>query len=719
MTNLFPVNLFSANLFPANFVYKTSRDFHPPIACSCLTSTMPCTRTETSFHKACQEGRVGDVLDLLSRSPALVNTPLATSSHATPLMLAAASKNVATVELLFAQNADPSATDDQNRTALHYACKAGDFYTASYLIHVAEVNAQHVSLSGKTGLHHAAKFGNYSLMTLLINAGCRVHDAAGYGRTPMMIAASYPGKRNAPAVQALLDYCASVNEADNGGATALHFACQSNHYGATEKLIAAGADVDAACHMGRTPLFEAAKFADIKIVDLLLQSHCDLTARMHGGKSVLEDMAMELKTNFVHMLRVYDRRGVPVEDERVLPVACEYGHVAAVQALLQRASVQGRQELVHVHGSKALFKACREGHMNVVKVLLSWGVDARQGTIYEDPLKEALYRHDTHPGMLRLLLRAGAEATGVVLMKCFEISYWTEEGAEMLLEFGANVNAIVSHSGLALLSWAVREDNCRAVQFLLKHGADVHARDSALGFTPLHFVKWRASPEKIVQALLDAKADVNATCKVSATPLLYAVCRNSSVRVLDQLVKHGADLTRGDPAAEAARRGNLEILEFLLDARANVEVRSQYSKSALHLAVYNNHRDVVLKLLERGAGINVQNYSPSNDYRGGTPLMSAAARGNCAMVHTLLAQGADVFVRDRDGESVLEIVQRYGDGVNGNGLADVRAALFRAECEAKMVAVMMGVDLAQGGASWVRSLGEDLWKVVWEKIFVE
>ena len=427
---------------------------------------------------------------------------------------------------------------------------------------------------------------------------------------------------------------------------------------------------------------------------------------------------MEPKTNFVHMLRVYDRRGVPVEDERVLPVACEYGHLAAVRALLQRASVQGRQELVHVHGNKALFKACSEGHMNVVEVLLAWGVDARQGTIYEDPLKEAVYLHDTHPGMLRLLLRAGAEATGVVLMKCFEISYWTEEGAEMLLEFGANVNAIVKQKGLPLLSWAVREDKCRAVQFLLKHGADVHARDSALGFTPLHFVKWRTSPEKIVQALLDAKANVNATCKVGTTPLLGAVWGNSSVRVVDLLVKHGADLTFKYPAAEAARDGKLEMLEYLLDAKAMVEANSQYEKSPLHLAVHNNHTKVVLKLLERGAGINGQNYNPSNDYRGGTPLMSAAERGNCAMVHTLLAQGADVFVRDRDGDSVLVMAQRW-DASDVNGLVDVRGALFRAECEAKMVAVMLGVVLPHGEASWVRSLGEDVWKVVWEKIFVE
>ena len=710
-------NLLPANLLPENFAYKTSHDCYLFITCSCLTSTMPCTPTETSFHKACREGRAGDVLDFLSESsPELVNTPLATSSHATPLMLAAASKNVATVKLLFAQNADPSATDDQNRTALHYACKAGDFQTASYLIHVAKVNAQHVSLSGKTGLHHAAKFGNYSLMTLLINAGCRVHDTAGYGRTAMMIAAGYPGKRSAPAVQALLDYCASVNEADNGGATALHFACQSNHYGAAEKLIAAGADVDAPSHFGRTPLFTAARCADIKIVDLLLQSHCDLTARMRNGQSVLEDMAMEPKTNFVHMLGVFDRCEVPVEDERVLPVACEYGHVGAVQALLQRASVQGRQELVHVHGNKALFEACSRGHTSVVKVLLAWGVDARQGTIYEDPLKEALYRHDTDAGMLRLLLRAGAEATGVVLMKCFEISYWTEEGAEMLLEFGANVNAIVNHNGLPLLSWAVREDNCRAVHFLLKHGADVHARDASLGFTPLHFVKWRAWPEKIVQALLDGKANVNAGCKIGTPPLLYAVWNNSSVRVLDLLVKHGADLTLENPAAEAARDGKLEMLEYLLDAKANVEARSQYSKSALHLAVYNNHTEVLLKLLERGVGINVQNYSPSNDYCGGTPLMTAAARGNCAMVHTLLAQGADLFVPDRHGESVLEMVQRYGDGVNGNSLADVRGALFRAECEAKMVALMLGLRPGQGEGSLVRRLNEDAWKMVWAQV---
>ena len=507
-----------------------------------------------------------------------------------------------------------------------------------------------------------------------------------------------------------------MNEADNGGTTALHFACQSNHYGATEKLIAAGADVDATCHEGRTPLFSAARFADIKIVNLLMKSNCDLTVTTrHSGESVLEYMAMEPKTNFVGMLRVYDRRGVPVDDERVLPVACYNGHVGAVQALLQRASAQGRDELVHAHGNKALFEACRRGHTNVAKVLLAWGVDANQGNMYEDPLKEALYRHDTDAGMLRLLLRAGAKSTGLLLKKCFEISYWTEEGAAMLVEFGADVNAVVNDKGLPLLSWAVREDKCKAVHFLLKHGADVHARDSSQGGTPLHFVKWRASSEKIVKALLDAKANVNATCKYEIPPLLDAVWSNSPVPLLDLLVKHGADLTFKHPAAEAARDGKLEMLEYLLDAKANVDAHSQYEKSPLHLAVYNNHTDVVLKLLEKGAGINAQNYSPSDFYCGGTPLMSAAERENCAMVHTLLSQGADVFVRDWHGESVLEMVERwYGDRVNG--AADVRGALFRAECEAKMVALMHGLRPGQAEGSLVRRLNEDAWKMVWAQV---
>ena len=535
-----------------------------------------------------------------------------------------------------------------------------------------------------------------------------------------------------------MDYCASVNAAANNGVTALHLACVANHYGAAEKLVAAGADVDARSNTGVTPIFEAVKFCDLRIGRLLLNSGCDLTVRTRDGEFVLETVAMEPETNFLGMLREYDLRGVDFDHERVVRAACFGGHVRAVKTLLWYGSVQGLEGMALVcasewgktgvvqvllgarvdpntrnaNGDTALQKACSGEHTGVVKVLLAADADVDQRSVCGTALEVAL----TNPVMLQLLLRAGASSTGLVLQRCLKMSFWTQECAEMLVKFGADVKAVVNDDGLPLLSWAVEEGRCAAVQFLLEHGADVHARDSVLGNTPLHLVKWCASSEKIVQALLDAKANVNARSKNDTTPLLHAVSENFAVPVLDLLVKHGADLRSHDPAAEAARRGNLENLEFLLDAKANVEARSQYSKSALHLAVYNNHTEVLLKLLERGVGINVQNYSPSNDYCGGTPLMTAAARGNCAMVHTLLAQGADLFVRDRHGESVLEMVQRYGDGVNGNSLADVRGVLFRAECEAKMVALMLGLRPGQGEGSLVRRLNEDVWKMVWAKV---
>ena len=58
-------------------------------------------------------------------------------------------------------------------------------------------------------------------------------------------------------------------------------------------------------------------------------------------------------------------------------------------------------------------------------------------------------------------------------------------------------------------------------------------------------------------------------------------------------------------------------------------------------------KEVVLKLLEEGADINVR------DAQGRTPLMIATYQHNTDMVRTLLQAGADVNIRDNNKENPL------------------------------------------------------------------
>jgi ankyrin repeat protein len=72
--------------------------------------------------------------------------------------------------------------------------------------------------------------------------------------------------------------------------------------------------------------------------------------------------------------------------------------------------------------------------------------------------------------------------------------------------------------------------------------------------------------------------------------------------------------------------------------------------------VVNNYVDVARLLLARGANANFV------DRFGYTPLLLAASVdfGDSAMLELLLASGADIRARTKQGESALDLARKYG-----------------------------------------------------------
>lgn len=84
-----------------------------------------------------------------------------------------------------------------------------------------------------------------------------------------------------------------------------------------------------------------------------------------------------------------------------------------------------------------------------------------------------------------------------------------------------------------------------------------------------------------------------------------------------------------------------------LEKRATPTVSATDSEQSIHRALTESVPAKTLLLLDRGANIEARNA------RGATPLITAAARGNLALVALLLKQGAQVDARDREGNTAL------------------------------------------------------------------
>ena len=123
-----------------------------------------------------------------------------------------------------------------------------------------------------------------------------------------------------------------------------------------------------------------------------------------------------------------------------------------------------------------------------------------------------------------------------------------------------------------LLLRYVRAGDVEAAEQSLRSGADPNARDAS-GATALMYAAAFA-PAATMRVLLAAGADVNATSRNGATALMWATHDASKVRLL---LEEGAavNAARADgPTAlvAAALRGDMSVVETLLDAGADVQI---------------------------------------------------------------------------------------------------------------------------------------------------
>nr|XP_045582779.1 ankyrin repeat and sterile alpha motif domain-containing protein 1B-like isoform X3 [Procambarus clarkii] len=202
--------------------------------------------------------------------------------------------------------------------------------------------------SGYTALHHAALNGHKDVVSLLLahEASCNVQD--GKGSTPLHLAA-WAG--HSEVVKALLHQgpsVANVNHQNKGGETALHCAAQYGHTEAAQMLLARGGDPSIPNVQAETALDLAAQYGRLHTVEVLVRAQPEL-------------------------LRPYT--------------------VAAATAA--------------VFPHTPLHRASRNGHREVVKLLLTHGHHVNVRTGQGAPLHEAALCGKVE--VVRVLLEAGAD----------------------------------------------------------------------------------------------------------------------------------------------------------------------------------------------------------------------------------------------------------------------------------------------------------------------
>jgi ankyrin repeat protein len=316
-------------------------------------------------------------------------------------------------------------------------------------------------LRGST-LHYAILWGLQSIVEpLIIEHPQDVHSQDYYGdETPLHLASK---KGHVEVARFLLEHDADVTAQNMFWQTPLHLASDEGHAGVVGLLIERGADLTAQDEWGSTPLHLAAQYGYVEVAGLLVERGADVTAQDSYGQTPLH-------------------------------CASDEGQVEIAVLLIECGADVTAQD---GGGHTPLDLASCRGQLEVAGVLFDRGANVTAQERRQTPLH--LASHYGHVEFASMLIDRGADVTAQD-------------------EFGKTPLHVAScswlfgrpHTMLTMLP-ELRCSGCAEVaRILLKHGADVTARDDR-GRTPFDVASSFDGYAQVAQVLLQHTADSDHT----------------------------------------------------------------------------------------------------------------------------------------------------------------------------------------------------------------
>lgn len=199
------------------------------------------------------------------------------------------------------------------------------------------------------------------------------------------------------------------------GRLPLVVACEKDHMQIVDLLVRGGADVNLSDLSGNTALLVAAKMKHSLAINYLLKAGADPDLKLPNGWTLLHLLAYDGRTsdikNFLDFMRTTKKKVNLVDSKdkhgiTPLMYACERGHIAAVQLLLQGGANPNSQSNTGM--TPLLFLASSHGlHVNASLYLLKSGANLNLGD--RDgitPLMAAAYRN--HEALVVLFQSRGS-----------------------------------------------------------------------------------------------------------------------------------------------------------------------------------------------------------------------------------------------------------------------------------------------------------------------
>ena len=400
------------------------------------------------------------------------------------------------------------------------------------------------------------------------------------GYTPLMVAAATDQEQ---IVGELIARGASMEISGPNGDTAFHLACKHAGVSIVSRFLNYPRLLDIRDSEGRTPLMSSIQSSRADTARILLEVLDNVEAFDTGGKTAVHYAAITGITEIVRLLIV--------EHE---------------------ANINKTTKL----GWTPLHCAAHSWHPRVIELLVTSGANCKAVTSKEDGARTAIHLVLLRPGRTRCISR--------------------------LIAHGLSIEQ-PDGTGNTPLHWAAQYGEPDSVKWLISKRANLESRTSnGLQMTPLHTAV-RIGRLEIAMILLDAGANIEAAMELPSghTALHIATERNLTDLVKELLHRKAhvdpisndcseemSDKSSGEtPLMMATRNGNLDIMDMLLKAGANVEGNNGYwSFRPLFIAVKKGDLAAIRELLDYNIDQETKVYA----------LKEAAKAGNRPIMTTLL-----------------------------------------------------------------------------------